>query len=139
MSPSMSARRRAGREALDDIRRYRETISLDRFLADGDEQRKVLHALLIASQSCVDEGLVACKARGLGAMETYRGAFEALGKAGAIPQQWIAPLMDWAGFRNVLSHFYPVVDPRKAYDSMNDIDVLEAFLDWREAEADTDR
>ena len=47
MSPSSAARRRSGRDALADLQRYRVTLSYDRFLADRDEQRKVLHALLI--------------------------------------------------------------------------------------------
>ena len=133
MSPAQSLRRSAGRKALDDLRRYRRTISMDRYLADTDEQRKVLHALLIAVQSVVDEGLAACRRLGLALDDTYRGAFRALGEAGQIPAEWIAPLMDWASLRNVLAHFYPVIDMRKAYECIDEIDLLEQFLDWSES------
>lgn len=133
MSPTKRLRRKAGRKALADLRRYRRTIPLDRFLADTDEQRKVLHAFLVAIQSCVDEALAACRRLALDLDDTYRGAFQALGEATAIPSEWIAPLMDWASFRNVLAHFYPVVDARKAFEAMDEIDVLEAFLDWCDA------
>ena len=40
--------------------------------------------------------------------------------------------MDWASFRNELAHFYPVVEARKVYEAMDEIDVLETFLAWCE-------
>ncbi|MBI4704843.1 MAG: DUF86 domain-containing protein [Deltaproteobacteria bacterium] len=130
MSPSREARRRAGQDALADIGRYRQTVPLARLLADRDEQRKVLHALLVAVQACVDEALAECRARGLSGGSTYRGAFEALGQAGAIPAQWLPGLLEWASFRNVLAHFYPVLDLRRVHGALSETEVLERFLAW---------
>jgi uncharacterized protein YutE (UPF0331/DUF86 family) len=129
MSATRVSRRTAGRLALEDLRRYQATVELARLLTDRDVQRMVLHALLVAVQACVDEALAECRLRGLTA-ETYRSAFEELGRAGAIPSEWVPELMAWASMRNVLAHFYPVLDLAKVHEAMGEVEPLERFLDW---------
>jgi uncharacterized protein YutE (UPF0331/DUF86 family) len=121
----------AGHAALADLRRYRQAIPRAEFLSDGDRQRMALHAVLVATQSCIDEALAACRRRGL-STDTYRGAFEALARAGAMPAEWAAELLGWASLRNVVAHFYPVVDMGRVYDSLSEVEVLERFLAWAE-------
>jgi uncharacterized protein YutE (UPF0331/DUF86 family) len=133
MSPSREARRRAGLEALEDLRRYRRTIPLDRFLAERDEQRKVLHALFVALQACIDEAISECRRRGIDT-STYRGAFETLGQAKAFPSEWLPGLFAWASFRNIITHFYPVIDMNRVYQALSEIEVLEQFLSWSVSE-----
>ncbi|MBM4394580.1 MAG: DUF86 domain-containing protein [Deltaproteobacteria bacterium] len=129
MSPARAARRRAGRFALDDLRRYRDEVPLARLLADRDAERMVVHAMLVAVQACVDEALAECRRRGLSA-DSYRTAFQELGRAGAIPSEWVPELMDWASMRNVLAHFYPVLDLARVHAAMSATEPLERFLAW---------
>ncbi len=131
MSRSRDSRRHAGRVAIADLDRYRQTVSLDRFLADRDTQRMVLHALLVAIQACVDEALAECRLRGL-EPDTYRAAFEQLGQAGALPAEWVPDLMRWASLRNIIAHFYPVVDMTRVHQSLSEVAILGRFLDFFE-------
>jgi uncharacterized protein YutE (UPF0331/DUF86 family) len=85
--------------------------------------------MLVAVQACVDEALAECRRRGLSA-DSYRTAFQELGRAGAIPSEWVPELMDWASMRNVLAHFYPVLDLARVHAAMSAIGPLERFLAW---------
>ncbi|MBI2901883.1 MAG: DUF86 domain-containing protein [Planctomycetes bacterium] len=123
-------RRRALREALADLQRYAVTVPRDRFLADRDVQRQVLHALYVAVQACLDEAVEACQASGIEAGDTYREAFLALGRAGLLDPALASRLADWASFRNVLAHFYPVLDLERAHGALGEIDDLRAFESW---------
>ncbi len=134
MSPASLARRKAGREALEDLKRYRGVLTVERFLADRDEQRRVLHAMLIAVQACIDEALSECRFLNLN-VQSYREAFEALGRAGRIPEDLLPSLMGWAGMRNVIAHFYPVLNLRRTFESLGEVDALEQFLDLTEPPA----
>jgi uncharacterized protein YutE (UPF0331/DUF86 family) len=133
MNSGNGGRRRAGREALDDLRLYRESIPYERFLADRHERRKVLHAILIAVQACVDEALGLCRELGIEHDGTYRGAFRSLAQGGSLPAEWLPGLESWASYRNIVAHFYPVLDLERLYRSMGEVDVLERFLGWAEA------
>ncbi len=134
MSPVRESRLLAGRKAIAAIRRYRSTLTRERLLIDEDAERMVLHAVLIAIQASVDEALAACRRRQLTA-ETYRAAFEELGRAGAIPADWVPDLMGWASLRNLVAHFYPVIDIGRVFDALTEVEVLERFLDWCERDA----
>ena len=56
-------------------------------------------------------------------------AFIALGRDGVIDAELAARLADWASFRNVLAHFYPVVDMKRVWDALGEIEDLLAFQD----------
>jgi uncharacterized protein YutE (UPF0331/DUF86 family) len=43
--------------------------------------------------------------------------------------------MGWASLRNILTHFYPVIDLDKVYQALDEVDVLGEFLAWSEEEA----
>lgn len=128
MSPRPE-RRRALREALEDLERYAGRWTEAEFLVSRDAQRMVLQALYVAAQASLDEALEACQAVGAAA-ESYRDSFIGLARAGAIDAELAARLADWASFRNVLAHFYPVIDMRRVYAALSDLDDLRAFESW---------
>jgi len=127
-------RRRALREALDDLERYRIAYDRATFRASRDAQRLVSHALYVAVQSCLDEAQEACRTRKLDAGDRYRECFVTLGKAGALDPSLAGRLSDWASFRNVLAHFYPVLDIERVYDALSELEDLAAFERWILAE-----
>jgi uncharacterized protein YutE (UPF0331/DUF86 family) len=53
-----------------------------------------------------------------------------LARAGRLPPDLASRLADWASFRNVLAHFYPVLDLRRVHESLSEIGDLRRFLDW---------
>lgn len=123
-------RRRARDEALEDLREYRVVYSVDQMLTDRRVQRQVLHAMYTAVQATIDEALSICSERGIDPGDRYRDAFLALGRAGLLDGELAVRLADWASFRNVLAHFYPVLDLRRAWEALAEIEDLEAFRDW---------
>lgn len=116
-------------DALADLRRYRSTWSEQEFLTSRDAQRMVLQAMYVAVQACVDEALASCRARDQ-QPDSYREAFLALGEMGLLDADLAVRLADWASFRNVLAHFYPVIDLRRVYDALGEIGDLAAFRKW---------
>lgn len=125
-----SERRRALHEALEDLQRYRKSFTEEQFLAQRDPQRLVLQALYTAVQACLDEALEVCRSRGVQVGDTYRDAFLALGQAGILDSTLAVRLADWASFRNVLAHFYPVVDMRRVFGILDEMGDLQAFEKW---------
>ena len=67
------------------------------------------------------------KASSLECQGRYRDALLELGRAGILEPDLAARLADWASFRNVLAHFYPILDLRRVYGALTDIGDLEAF------------
>jgi uncharacterized protein YutE (UPF0331/DUF86 family) len=96
--------------AIRDLERYRDSFAPDRVLADRDVQRMVLHALYEATQAAIDAGIHVLVARGDEPPATYAEVFTRLQAAGALPAELAARMRGWAGLRNVLAHFYSVVD-----------------------------
>jgi uncharacterized protein YutE (UPF0331/DUF86 family) len=123
-------RRRALKDALADLDRYRATWDVDAFLASRDAQRMVLQALYVAVQASVDEALELARKSGLESAGSYRDAFLSLAEAGLLPADLAARLADWASFRNVLAHFYPVLDLRRVHAALSELDDLHGFLKW---------
>ena len=132
MSPR-EERRKALREAIGDLGRYKSTWDLPAFLASNDARRMVQHAMYVAVQACVDEAIAACTEEGFEAGSRYRDSFLNLAKAGCLDKELAARLADWASFRNVLAHFYPVVDPRRVHAALDEVSDLAAFQRWLEA------
>lgn len=120
-------RRRALKEALEDLTAYRSRYTEAEFLTNRDAQRMVLHALYVAVQACLDDALELCRHNGLECQGRYRDALLELGRAGIIEPHLASRLADWASFRNVLAHFYPVLDLRRIYAALADIGDLVAF------------
>jgi uncharacterized protein YutE (UPF0331/DUF86 family) len=112
---------------LADLRRYRDCIDRARLHSDRDAQHMVLHALYVAVQASVDLALHIGANAGLPQSATYQEAFRRLGEAGLIDRDLAARLAGWAGLRNVLAHFYPVVDQDRVADALQELTDLEAF------------
>ena len=126
-------RRAALRDALADLRRYRERYPQDAFLADRDAQRMVLQAQYTAVQAMIDEAREVCRERGIPTDGSYSDAPLALGRAGVLDRGLAGRLSSWASFRNVLAHFYPVIDLRRVHEALGEIGDLEDFQRWLEA------
>lgn len=43
-------------------------------------------------------------------------------------------MANWASMRNVVAHFYPVLDLSRVYDSLDEIEQLTAFEAWIETD-----
>jgi uncharacterized protein YutE (UPF0331/DUF86 family) len=125
------------RQAVSRLRRYATTVTAERLSSDIDTQYMVLHALYVAVQACIDLALQICADRRLTTDGTYRHAFRALLEAGLLGSDLAARMGRWASFRNVLAHFYPVVDLSKVHAALSEVGDLEAFADWAEASLET--
>lgn len=123
-------RRAALRDALTDLERYARMFERPRFLGDRDAQRLVLQAMYVAVQACIDEAMEVCEEAGIGHGETYREVFLALGNAGLLDPTLAGQMSGWASFRNVLAHFYPVLDLERTYAALADVPQLRAFEAW---------
>jgi uncharacterized protein YutE (UPF0331/DUF86 family) len=110
-------RRRSLREALDD---------LDRYAGMYD------HAMYVAIQACVDEAAEICREAGLDCGSTYREVFTQLGRSGVLDSSLAGRMAIWASMRNVLAHFYPVLDMRRVHEALEDRQDLKEFAAWLE-------
>ena len=115
---------------LADLRRYRTRISRDELRSDRDAQHLVLHALYVAVQASVDMALHVGADLGLAQTASYQDAFRHLGAAGQLDPELATRLTGWAGLRNVLAHFYPVVDYDRVHDALLELSDLEDFAAW---------
>src|SRR3712207_4348032 len=85
---------------LADLRRYGNTITIERLRSDRDAQHLVSHALYLAVQASVDLALHIGADHGLPQSVSYPEAFRRLGAAGIIDSTLAERLAGWAGFRN---------------------------------------
>jgi uncharacterized protein YutE (UPF0331/DUF86 family) len=114
---------------LSDLRRYDATMSPDELARDRDRQHMVLHALYVATQALIDSAAHILTDRGLPRATTYAEVFHRLGEARVLPPELASRLADWASLRNVLAHFYPVIDlDRVAATLREDLGDLDAYL-----------
>ena len=58
---------------------------------------------------------------------SYGDAFRRLADAGMMERSLAERLVAWAGLRNVLAHFYPVVDYDRVFDALAEAGDLETF------------
>jgi uncharacterized protein YutE (UPF0331/DUF86 family) len=115
-------------DALADLARYRDRVGLDDLRRDRDVQNMVLRALYVAVQSCIDLGFHVAGAKRLPQATTYQEVFLRLDEAGLLAPDLALRLSGWAGFRNVLAHFYPVIDFDRVHATLrSDLPDLEAF------------
>jgi uncharacterized protein YutE (UPF0331/DUF86 family) len=64
---------------------------------------------------------------GLPQAQSYQDAFRRLGESGVADKDLAGRLAGWAGLRNVLAHFYPVVDHERVFDALAELQDLEDF------------
>ena len=115
-------------DALSDLRRYRESVALERLQNDRDAQHMVLHAMYLAVQASIDVALHAAADAKLPAGQTYREAFARLRAAGLLERGLADRMEGWAGLRNVLAHHYATVDYALIHAALaSDLGDLEEF------------
>jgi uncharacterized protein YutE (UPF0331/DUF86 family) len=117
------------RENLADLRRYAAVIPPGGLAADRDRQHMVLHALYVTIQAMLDAANHVVAARGLARANTYTEILTRLSEAGVLKKGLAERLSDWASLRNVLAHFYPVVDFERVEHALrNELDDFDEFL-----------
>jgi uncharacterized protein YutE (UPF0331/DUF86 family) len=114
-------------DTLADLRRYRDSVSRETLNSNRDTQHMVLHALYVSVQAAVDLALHFGADFGLAQPATYQAAFRRLSESGTIDDALASRLASWAGFRNVLAHFYSVLDYDRVHAALHEIDDLERF------------
>jgi uncharacterized protein YutE (UPF0331/DUF86 family) len=114
-------------DSIADLKRYRATITREHMKNDRDTQHMVLHAMYVCVQAALDLALHASADAGLPQASTYQDAFRRIAELGWIDENAAGKLAAWAGFRNVLAHFYPVLDYDRAFDALAELEDLEAF------------
>jgi uncharacterized protein YutE (UPF0331/DUF86 family) len=130
-------RLRALWDALADLREFAAEVSKEQLHEKRRIQLMVLHALYIATQACIDLALQAAAAKRLPSGGTYRDAFSALARAGLLDEELASRMAGWASFRNVLAHFYPIVDFDRVFEALQETADLQAFAAWSKDFLDT--
>jgi uncharacterized protein YutE (UPF0331/DUF86 family) len=115
-------------DAISDLRRYQSSVTAENLAKDRDAQHMVLHAMYVAVQATVDLAMHVSADRGLPQSPSYRAVFGQLANAGVIDAPLAARLEGWAGFRNVLAHFYSVVDHDRVHAALGEVKGLEDFV-----------
>lgn len=116
------------RDNLADLRRYATELTPGRLQHDRDLEHKVLHALYVVTQATIDSGNHILADRRLPRAESYAGIFDRLREAGLVEPGLAEELADWASLRNVLAHFYAVIDLSKIERAVKED--LGAFDGW---------
>jgi uncharacterized protein YutE (UPF0331/DUF86 family) len=112
---------------LADLRRYRDRITRQELNTVRDTQHMVLRALYVVTQAALDLAMHLGADMGLPPAATYQDAFRRLSEAGMLDGDLAERLAAWAGFRNVLAHFYSAVDYDRVYDALGELADLERF------------
>jgi uncharacterized protein YutE (UPF0331/DUF86 family) len=113
--------------ALSDLKRYRERITAKQLRDDRDTQHMVLHALYVGTQAAVDLAMHVGADAGLPQASSYQESFRRLAEAGRLDRDLADRLAAWAGFRNVLAHFYASVDYDRVFRALSELEDLERF------------
>ncbi len=112
----MERRLRALQRLIEGLQRRFADMSLGAFLQDEDAQLIAERLLHLACEACIDMANHAIADRGAEQPESYREAFEQLGKLGLVPPELSATLQQMAAMRNILVHGYLAVDPAKVHE-----------------------
>ncbi len=115
-------------DALSDLRRYRDSVPLERLESDRDTQHMVLHAVYVATQAVIDIAFHASADAEQALSPTYRAVFDRLAAVGLLEPSLAQRLAGWAGLRNVLAHQYASVDFERVHCILHDdLGDLESF------------
>jgi uncharacterized protein YutE (UPF0331/DUF86 family) len=115
--------------------------SFEDFKADARNQAAMESYLRRALEALLDVGRHIL-AKGLGeSVVEYKGIAEALGRRGVLTAPCSAILIEMAGYRNRLTHFYDEVTPEELFNILTtrtgDIEsVLEEILGWLRSNPD---
>lgn len=115
---------------LADVRRFRDEVDRERFLADRGEQYRIQFPLQQAIQICIDLAahvLADTPGRRPG---TLAGLFAALAEREVIDEDLATRLGAMARFRNLLVHQYAEIDATRVWQIVaNDLGDVEQFLE----------
>lgn len=119
----------AAESYLADVRRFRDQIGREAFLADRGEQYRIQFPLQQAIQNCIDLAahlLADSPGRRPG---TLAGLFAALTDRGLLERDLSLRLGAMARFRNLLVHEYADLDPVRVWEIVeHDLGDLDEFL-----------
>jgi uncharacterized protein YutE (UPF0331/DUF86 family) len=122
-------------QALRDLERYRDTITRERFESDPDATRQVKNALYEAADAAIAVAQHVASREGLGVPGSYRDVFVMLGANGRLRPDLATHMADWAAFRNVIAHFYTVLDLDRLHERRTTrLDDLAEFAAWAAAD-----
>jgi uncharacterized protein YutE (UPF0331/DUF86 family) len=114
---------------LADLKRYGLVLPPGSLARDRDRQHMVLHAMYLTTQAMIDAASHVVADRGLPRPTTYAAVFDRLAEAGVFDAELAQRLADWASMRNVLAHFYPVIDFERIEQAIReDLGDFDAFL-----------
>lgn len=122
------------REMLDGMREI-PAASIDEFMADRRNPAASESYLRRALEALLDTGRhILAKGFGQGVVE-YKEIAESLARAGILSPEHAAVLVQMAGYRNRLTHFYNEVTSEELYgivtERLGDIEaIVEAILAW---------
>ena len=116
-------------EALQDVRRYKSSITLEDLVADRDKRNMVLRALQVAIQSAIDIANHIIAEYRFPTPLTYKESFQILKEKGMLSSNLAEDLSELVGFRNILVHLYWRVDLEKVFKVLNErTEALKGFL-----------
>ncbi len=119
----------SGEAYLADVRRFRDEVGRDRFLAERGEQYRIQFPLQQAIQICIDLAAHVVAESAGHRPDTLAELFTALADRDVIADELASRLGAMARFRNLLVHEYAEVDPARVWTivttSLGDV---EAFL-----------
>jgi len=98
------------RDNLSDLKRYARSVPRGSLGTERDRQHMVLHAMYVTIQTTIDIGNHLLADRGLPRATSYAAIFERLAEGDVLEGDLAGRLAAWASMRNVLAHFYPVID-----------------------------
>ena len=114
---------------LADVRRFRDDIGRDGFLAERGEQYRIQFPLQQAIQICIDLAAHLVAESAGHRPDTLAELFVALAERGLIDDDLAVRLGAMARFRNLLVHEYAEVDPARVWEIVaDDLGDVETFL-----------
>jgi len=90
-------------------------LSLDEFLADGDNFALAQHRLRLAAEAMAEMGRHLMARLAWGQPASYLDVFASLGRQGVLSADLAGRCEELARFRNILGPRYPLVTPPEAY------------------------
>ena len=118
------------RRVTDDLHRLRShTGHPDKVLTDEVILDRVKYRFVTAIEACIDAAQHVCAAEGFKAPDTNADAMRELARHGLLDLALAESMARAVGFRNVLVHRYADVEDRKVVDHLEQLDILDAFVD----------
>lgn len=119
----------AGDAYLTDVRRFRDEVGRERFLAERGEQYRIQFPLQQAIQVCIDLAAHLVAESAGHRPDTLAELFVVLADRDVVDRELATRLGAMARFRNLLVHEYAEVDSQRVWEILtNNLDDIRAFL-----------